>query len=37
LHVLTVDRVDINPPLDDLRFIIPTSMGASNASAQKAS
>jgi hypothetical protein len=37
LHFLTVDQVDINPPLDDLRFIIPTSMGASNASAQKAS
>jgi hypothetical protein len=37
LHFITVDRVDVNPQLDDQRFVIPASMGASNLSAQKAS
>jgi hypothetical protein len=37
LHFITVDQVEVNPSLDDLRFVIPSSIGASNASTQKAS
>ena len=36
-HFLTVDRVQVNPPLDDLRFVMPTSINASSGAAQSAS
>jgi len=36
-HFLTVDRVDVNPSLDDSRFVMPTSMSASSGTAQSAS
>ena len=36
-HFLTVDRVDVNPSLDDSRFLMPTSMSASSGNAQSAS
>jgi hypothetical protein len=36
-HFLTVDSVDVNPALDDLRFVMPTSVNASNGIAQSAS
>jgi hypothetical protein len=36
-HFLTVDSVQVNPLLDDSRFVMPTSTGSSNGSIQKAS
>lgn len=36
-HFLTVDRVDVNPSLNDLRFVMPTTRSASSGSALSAS